>query len=65
MSMWSERKEKLEEEKKKEELKKIGKHIRTLPPKEQETAKDALKKAGIDVNEAMHQSARNRYDPYW
>ena len=65
MSVWSERKEYYEEEERKKRLVKIGNDIRSLPAHKQQIAKDALAKAGINVNEAMHQSAPNRYDPYW
>lgn len=65
MSMWSEREEFLEKEQRKKEFTRIGNNIRSLPAYEQQIAKDALRKAGINVDEAMHQSAPNRYDPHW
>ena len=65
MSIWSERKEAEELKERNKESAKIGRHIRSLPKHKQQIAKDALKAAGIDVDEAMHQSAPNRFDPHW
>lgn len=63
--MYSDKKEHFEQLQKNKELKLIGEIIRDLPEREQQNAMDLLKKAGVDVNEAMHQSAKNRFDPHW
>ena len=65
MSMHSDRKEFLEQEAKNKNLADIGRHIRALPEHEQRIAMDSFKKIGIDVDEAMHQSATSHWDKYW
>lgn len=65
MSMYSDRKDFYEQEKKNEKLAKIGNEIRSLPIYKQQDAMAILKKVGVDVSEAMTQSASNRYDPWW
>ena len=65
MSMWSEREDFYRKNEENQNLKRIGDYIRDLPVHNQEQAKSILQDTGVDVYGAMHQSARNRYDPYW
>lgn len=65
MGLHSDRKEFYEQEAKNEKLADTGRKIRALPEREQQKAMDTLKSFGIDVDEAMHQSATSHWDKYW
>lgn len=59
------KREYIEDQAKKEKLKEIGNHLRSLSDRDCEITSRSLKDLGIDVNEAMHLTARNRFDPHW
>lgn len=65
MGMHSEREEFYEREAKNKNLADIGRYIRSLPENEQKITMNSFKKIGINVGEAMHQSATHHWDPYW
>lgn len=55
----------LEDQAKNEKLKQIGNHLRSLSDRDREITSRSMKDLGIDVSEAMHLTAKNRFDPHW
>ncbi len=59
------REEFLEEKARKEKMKEIGTHLRSLSDRDRKVASESFKTLGIDVDEAMHLTAKHRWDPHW